>query len=219
MASAFAHAVTAMAVGSVLGISPRRWRLLLLGVLCAVLPDLDSIGFWLGIPYEHPLGHRGFSHSIAFAALTSGVILLVAFRDRTAGERRRLGGFVFLATASHGVLDAMTNGGLGVAFFSPLHNDRYFLPFRPIEVSPLEPHLFFTRKGITVLATEWYWVWIPSLSVMLGAHLWRRRGEIAPGSPEAAEERLSPAAVPSAARGETSAPTDVREALDPSRRP
>jgi hypothetical protein len=35
---------------------------------------------------------------------------------------------LFLATAGHGLLDAMTNGGLGLAFFSPFDNHRYFLP-------------------------------------------------------------------------------------------
>ena len=33
--------------------------------------------------------------------------------------------YLFLATASHGVLDAMTNGGLGIAFFSPINNRRF----------------------------------------------------------------------------------------------
>src|SRR6267378_8050335 len=44
--------------------------------------------------------------------------------------------FFFLATASHGLLDAMTNGGLGVAFFAPFCDTRYFLPWQPIVVSP-----------------------------------------------------------------------------------
>ena len=44
-------------------------RLLLFGVFCAVLPDLDVIGFKLGIRYADLLGHRGFSHSLLFALL------------------------------------------------------------------------------------------------------------------------------------------------------
>lgn len=31
----------------------------------------------------------------------------------------------------------LTDGGLGVAFFSPFDNKRYFLPWRPIRVSPI----------------------------------------------------------------------------------
>jgi inner membrane protein len=57
--------------------------------------------------------------------------------------------YLFLATASHGVLDAMTDGGLGVAFFSPFDNRRYFLPWRPIVVSPISIARFFSgRVGV-----------------------------------------------------------------------
>jgi inner membrane protein len=44
--------------------------------------------------------------------------------------------FFFLLTASHGILDAFTNGGLVIALFSPFSNERYFFPWTPIEVSP-----------------------------------------------------------------------------------
>jgi len=176
MASAFAHAVVATAIGSALGVPWRLWGTLALGMACAVLPDLDTIGFWLGIPYEHPLGHRGLTHSITFAAAVSLGLLQIVYRDSSRVERHRLGWFFFLATSSHGVLDAMTNGGLGVAFFAPFDNTRYFFPFRPIEVSPIEPHLFFTRWGLTVLATEFFWVGIPALFVILGVAAVRQYG-------------------------------------------
>jgi len=45
--------------------------------------------------------------------------------------------YFFLATASRGILDAMTNVGLGVAFFSPFNDIRYFFPWYPILVSPI----------------------------------------------------------------------------------
>jgi inner membrane protein len=75
--------------------------------------------------------------------------------------------YVFLATASHGLLDAMTNGGLGVAFFSPFVNQRYFLPWRPILVSPISVTRFFSVRGYDVLRSELFWVWIPAF--LLGA--------------------------------------------------
>jgi len=40
----------------------------------------------------------------------------------------------------------MTKGGLGVAFFSPFDNSRYFLPWRPIRVSPIAIHRFFSAR-------------------------------------------------------------------------
>ena len=45
--------------------------------------------------------------------------------------------FLFASTLSHGLVDMLTNGGLGVALLAPFDNGRYFFPFRPIEVSPL----------------------------------------------------------------------------------
>ena len=174
MASAFAHAIAATAIGSMLGVPWRLWGTLALGMICAILPDLDVIGFFLGIPYEHPLGHRGLTHSIAFAGAVSLGLLQMAYRDSTTVERRRLGWFFFLATSSHGLLDAMTSGGLGVAFFAPFDNTRYFFPFRPIVVSPLEPHLFFTRRSLTVLKTEFIWVGIPALLAILGVAVVRQ---------------------------------------------
>ncbi len=70
--------------------------------------------------------------------------------------------YLFLATASHGVLDAMTNGGLGVAFFSPFDNSRYFLPWRPIRVSPLSFGRFFSARGYLILQNELLWIWLPA---------------------------------------------------------
>ncbi len=40
------------------------FRLLLLGCLFSILPDLDVIGFELGVSYWSGYGHRGFTHSI-----------------------------------------------------------------------------------------------------------------------------------------------------------
>jgi inner membrane protein len=82
-------------------------------------------------------GHRGLTHSFLFAlALAVAVAALVHVRD----PGKSLGDvclYLFLATASHGVFDALTNGGRGIAFFAPFSSTRYFFPFRPIEVSPI----------------------------------------------------------------------------------
>ncbi len=95
--------------------------------LCAMLPDADVLGLRLVIPYDHVLGHRGVTHSLLFAAALG---LAAAWREW------RMAAFLAAVTASHGLLDAMTNGGMGVAFFAPFSNHRYFLPWRPILVSP-----------------------------------------------------------------------------------
>jgi inner membrane protein len=75
--------------------------------------------------------------------------------------------FVFVSASSHGFLDAMTTGGLGVAFFSPFSNARYFLPWRVILVSPIGVESFFSMRGFRVLKSELLWVWSPSGAVAL----------------------------------------------------
>ena len=132
------------------------------GAVIAALPDVDGIGFWLGVPYESTFGHRGFTHSISFAALIA-LIALIFFRDRAYdGDRPRLWTYLFLATASHGVLDAMTTGGGGIAFFAPFANERFFFPWRPIVVSPMSIRRFFSERGARIIASEILWVWIPA---------------------------------------------------------
>jgi len=33
-------------------------------IVCTLLPDVDVVGFFLGVRYSTALGHRGFSHSL-----------------------------------------------------------------------------------------------------------------------------------------------------------
>jgi inner membrane protein len=160
MASACTHAAAAIAIGTAFRNPGPPARFWVMGAAFAALPDLDGIGFWLGIPYESDFGHRGFSHSLFFAALLA-CAGLVAFRGASI-DRARAWLFLFLATASHGVLDAMTSGGGGVAFFAPFHDERYFFPWRPILVSPMSVRHFFSERGIRILASEMVWVWIPA---------------------------------------------------------
>ena len=61
----------------------------------------------------------------------------------------------------------MTTGGLGVAFFSPFSQSRYFLPWRSILVSPIGVEPFFSRYGLRVLWSEVVWIWIPSAVLAL----------------------------------------------------
>jgi len=173
VASAFTHAVAGLAIGTAFRRPEQSARFWLLGVAGAVIPDVDAIGFWLGVPYDSVLGHRGFTHSLIFAALYAGVGML-AF-ERTPGVRGRVWLYLFLATASHGVLDAMTSGGAGVAFFAPIVNRRYFLPWRPILVSPISVTRFFSARGLAIILNEIAWVWIPSALFALFMLAMRRR--------------------------------------------
>lgn len=167
MASAFSHAIVAVAMGKAFRNKELRWRELGLGVFCSALPDLDVIGFLFGIEYGDLWGHRGMTHSVLFAALLAGCLVALWYRGRPAIAMLGLFLYFFLCTASHGVLDAMTNGGLGVAFFSPFDTTRYFFPVRPVLVSPLGISEFFTEYGVRVLVSEAAWIWLPSLAVFV----------------------------------------------------
>jgi inner membrane protein len=74
----------------------------------------------------------------------------------------------------HGLLDAMTNGGKGVAFFSPFDMTRCFLPWRPILVSPIGVTRFFSPRGLAVLQGEFFWIWLPAVSLACCAYALRR---------------------------------------------
>lgn len=164
MASAFTHAAVAGAIGAAFyrpGWPARFW---VLGAACSILPDADVIGVPLGIPFGSVLGHRGLSHSLLFAAALAAVVVALGFRHVPESVSRvRLWFYFFLATASHGVLDALTNGGPGVAFFVPLDNGRYFFPVRPVVVSPLGIRPFFSEWGLRVIESELVWIWLPAL--------------------------------------------------------
>jgi inner membrane protein len=176
MASAFAHAFAAVSLGAV--VTPGRVapRLLVVGVACTLLPDLDVIGLRFGIDYGALLGHRGLSHSLAFAALLAVLATAVFFREAAWKPIRfRIGLYLFVATASHGLFDAMTNGGLGIAFFSPFDLTRYFLPIRPVEVSPIGVRSFFTARSLPLRWSELLYIALPwTLLVALVAALVRR---------------------------------------------
>ena len=140
-------------------------RLLAAGIVASILPDLDVIAFRFGIAYADEFGHRGFSHSLFGAALV-GLLGACLYRWYGTGFKRAWA-FLFIAMASHGVLDAFTTGGKGIAFFWPLSDTRFFAPWQVIEVSSLSLSRFFSHRGVEILRSEFHWVWLPLMSVAL----------------------------------------------------
>jgi membrane-bound metal-dependent hydrolase YbcI (DUF457 family) len=55
--------------------------------------------------------------------------------------------------ASHPLLDALTDGGLGCALFWPFDSTRYFAPWSPIPVAPIGAR-YFSPRGLSVALTE-----------------------------------------------------------------
>jgi inner membrane protein len=179
MPTIISHAIVGAGLGTVLPGRHTSARILLLGASCSMLPDLDVVGLALGFHLDHLLGHRGLTHSLLFAAAV-GAVTALAMRRAVPGVRAStLGIYALLATASHGVLDAFTNGGRGVAFFAPFSATRFHFPLQPIEVSPLSVREFLGARGPAILVNEAVWIWAPVLVITLAVFLWRRRSATA----------------------------------------
>jgi len=141
-----------LAVGAAAGRLAMGRRHIGASVLCAalsMLPDADVLAFNLGIPYHHPFGHRGATHSIAFA-LVCGLVAWAVARWRT-GDGRRWGLVVGLTVLTHPLLDMLTTGGLGVALWWPLSDARVFFPWRVIPVAPIGWGMLSPRGALVVM--------------------------------------------------------------------
>lgn len=137
-----------------------------LAVALSLIPDVDVVSFRLGIPYHSRFGHRGFSHSLCCAVVVSLAVAVCA-SSYFAVPWWQLAGFSLLVVIGHSLLDALTNGGGGIAFFSPFDDRRYFFPWRPVQVSPIGLAVF-SRWGLRALLSEIVWIWLP-LVVLVGS--------------------------------------------------
>lgn len=176
MASAFTHAFVAVALGTAYARERMPWQFWVLSVLCAVLPDADVLGFALGVRYDALWGHRGLSHSLCFALLLSLGVVSLVWRDSPIGSPQWWAhvGYFFVVTASHGVCDALTDGGRGVAFLAPFDTRRYFFPWRPVRVSPISVSAFFSQRGLQILYTEVVFIWLPVTLLCAAVYAYRR---------------------------------------------
>jgi inner membrane protein len=182
MASAFSHAVFGAglgAAGSPRGRMPVRYWVTV--AVIAAAPDLDVVVYPLGLNAPHILGHRGITHALPFAAVFAALVVRLVFRG---AEWRSLWGrlwLVFFASmASHAILDGLTNGGQGIAFFAPFSDARWHFPWTPIRVSPIGVTAFFSLEGLRVLRNELVWVWLPSAIAAAIAWYVRSRSEVDP---------------------------------------
>jgi inner membrane protein len=116
-----------------------------------MVPDFDVFPVALGVLDGGIWGHRGVSHTPAFALLAGLVTALLMWRrDR---HPIRLGLAVALVVASHAVLDALAQDGRGMMFLWPLSTGRFHFPWRPIPDAP-RGLAFFSEVGMRHLAIE-----------------------------------------------------------------
>jgi inner membrane protein len=175
----FTHAVAGLVLGRCL--APARWTpgFAALCAVSAALPDSDAVfqSLWDAGALD-PFEHRGLTHSLFFAAAWGALAAFVLWRrDRAAGgaDFLRRAGVLALVTASHGLLDAMTDGGSPIALFAPLSEEGWFSPWRPIPVAPISARAFFGPWGLRVLGAEVLWVWLPLLVLLAVVEIVRRR--------------------------------------------
>lgn len=186
MPTIFTHAIAAGAVASTCRFGRKPTAIVAVAAASAVLPDADVVAFGLGIPYGDLFGHRGLTHSLPFAAAWATLVTALYVRTGWRAERWRLWTLLLVATASHGLLDALTDGGRGVAIFAPFDDTRIFWPWRPIAVSPIGGRFFTARaadggyRWVGVLVTEVVWVWLPALATVAASRVWRGRRETRP---------------------------------------
>ena len=164
MPTMLTHSIIGLAGAKILRARKAPVRFLVLSVICSAIPDIDNLFARIfNIPYGHFFGHRGFFHSPFFALVFSLFVVFVFFHKSKSFSHRRiyLVAYFFLLTVSHGLFDALTNGGLGVAFLSPFSNTRYLFPWTPIQASPFGVTAFFTDPGQQAFADECAWLLFP----------------------------------------------------------
>lgn len=179
MATLYTHAVVGLTLGK--AFTPRKlpWLFWGLAILLPILPDAD--GFSPAV-YGNTWGHRGFTHSLLFALFVAAIAAGATFRYFRVNFWDLLG-FFFVVTASHGILDALTNGGYGIPFFWPLSERRYG-PVGPIQVSDIGFEWPDPRVSRSI-RTELLWVWLPA-GLVVGTiacyRRWRKKrdGVVAP---------------------------------------
>jgi inner membrane protein len=168
MPTIMTHAIVPLAAALALGPARIIRPVAIAGAILAMLPDADVVGFKLGIAYADTWGHRGATHSLMLAAIVAAIATALI----RPAQRAWTFAFLFAAMASHGLLDTLTNGGLGAALFWPFSDARIFAPFQPVQVSPIGAG-FFSARGLAVIISELRWIILPAM--ILGVFGWALR--------------------------------------------
>ncbi len=173
MASAIAHAAVVLTRRAARLPQSLDRRLAVATIFCACFPDVDYVSLLFEVRPNETFGHRGATHSL-FAALCVSLVVALLFFPRA--YFRRAYPFLFLAAASHGILDAMTAGDLGVALFWPITPVRFHFPFALVASCPVGINEYFGYWGILTIANEVLYVVTPiALVVSLFERVDRRR--------------------------------------------
>jgi len=183
VAAVVSHALAGTAIAALL--RPERrppLRYWFAAAVIATIPDADILLVWSGAAYRGMWGHRGITHSLAFALVASALAAFALFSSTPRRTRFSIWVVLFLAGASHGFLDAAMASGAGVAAFAPFSPARLHLPWRPIRVSPPTENRLLNFGGLRFTASEVLWIWVPSLVAWLVGTIGRRRSRETPAT-------------------------------------
>jgi inner membrane protein len=168
----YTHAVVGLGIARLCAARPKPWTYWGLATLLPLLPDFDVFST---AAYGAPLGHRGITHSLAFAMVVSVFVATATFRYfRT--NWWLLAGTFFAIIASHGLLDAMTRGGADIPFFWPL--DVRYGNWGPIPVADMGLELPDPRYH-RAWRSELLWIWLPTVLLVGLVTVYRHRKQSA----------------------------------------
>lgn len=180
MTTLYTHAFAGLAIAAIA--APRRmpWPYWVVAALLPVLPDLDTFA---ATSYSSIWGHRGFTHSLTWAAATGAITAaLLGWYFRLGYWRIAL--VFFLAAASHPLLDMITKGGSGVALWWPIGTVRIgsenlgVIPVSDIALQWPDP------RQSRALQAELLWVWLPltgAVLVAIAVRWWHSTAATPPG--------------------------------------
>lgn len=185
MPSTFGHAVAGLAITAVFHGEKLPRRTWAIAACCATAPDLDWFVSLLNMHRGHVLNHRGVAHSLFAALVIATLAFFLAYRK----DQRRWAVWLCLtiATLSHGLLDALTSGGVGVALFMPFSETRWACLWQPGQVAPLPLGREHTWYFLRSLWTELFWIGLPALVLVAWSRL-ARQARQAPTLSEAVPE-------------------------------
>lgn len=169
MPSVLGHSILGVSSAQIFSI-PKKHALsvLVISIICSVFPDVDVLGYKYGVLYDSLWGHRGFTHSLVFSFLLPSLFTLFFLKKNTPLHITLKIFIIFLVSSvSHSILDAFTNGGLGVAFFSPFSEERIFFDYQPIQVSSFRVSDFLTARGLSVIKSEIIFILLPTVLILV----------------------------------------------------
>jgi inner membrane protein len=141
-------------------------------VIGSCIPDIDALGPLFDAREPSLFAARGFSHSLVFAAIFTLIVAALFFRSASTRARSIAIAIVFASTASHGIVDAMSVGDVGVAFFAPFSSTRFFLPLRVIAACPNAPPEHIGAWIKLLAANELLFILAPAFLIAFTIRVW-----------------------------------------------